>query len=94
MLILLTVIVSLMGNPGPTEGVVNSVDDAKQAVRQRYKMVLIGSKLLLQVVFYPLQKRTNAQFSQEEMDAIVSTAKDYGLQVAAHAHGDDGMQRN
>jgi hypothetical protein len=45
-----------MGNPGPTEGVVNSVDDAKQAVRQRYKMVLIGSKLLLQVVFYPLQK--------------------------------------
>jgi hypothetical protein len=25
-----------MGNPGPTEGVVNSVDDAKQAVRQRY----------------------------------------------------------
>ncbi len=27
----------LMGDPGPKEGVVNSVDDAKKAVRQRYK---------------------------------------------------------
>jgi hypothetical protein len=27
----------LMGNPGPKEGVVNSVDDAREAVRQRYK---------------------------------------------------------
>ena len=27
----------LIGPPGPTEGVVNSVDDARQAVRQRYK---------------------------------------------------------
>ena len=27
----------LMGPPGPTEGVINSVDDARQAVRQRYK---------------------------------------------------------
>jgi imidazolonepropionase-like amidohydrolase len=26
-----------MGNPGPKEGVVNSVDDAREAVRQRYK---------------------------------------------------------
>ncbi|HAO14798.1 MAG TPA: amidohydrolase, partial [Tenacibaculum sp.] len=27
----------LIGNPGPKEGVVNSVEDAKKAVRQRYK---------------------------------------------------------
>src|SRR5512134_2812671 len=27
----------LLGPPGPTEGVINSVDDARQAVRQRYK---------------------------------------------------------
>ena len=27
----------LMGDPGPKEGVVNSVDDARKAVRQRYK---------------------------------------------------------
>ena len=36
---------------------------------------------------------TNPQFTQEEMDAIVATAKDYGMKVAAHAHGDEGMQR-
>ena len=28
---------SLMGDPGPKEGVVNSIDDARKAVRQRYK---------------------------------------------------------
>ncbi|MDX1326801.1 MAG: amidohydrolase family protein, partial [Arenibacter sp.] len=28
---------SLMGDPGPNEGVVNSAEDAKKAVRQRYK---------------------------------------------------------
>jgi imidazolonepropionase-like amidohydrolase len=27
----------LLGPPGPSDGVVNSVDDARQAVRQRYK---------------------------------------------------------
>ena len=28
---------TLLGPPGPTEGVINGVDDARQAVRQRYK---------------------------------------------------------
>jgi imidazolonepropionase-like amidohydrolase len=85
---------SLMGNPGPTEGVVNSIDDAKQAVRQRYKNGADWIKITATGGVLSVAKSgTNAQFSQEEMDAIVSTAKDYGLQVAAHAHGDDGMQR-
>ena len=35
----------------------------------------------------------NPQFTQEEIKAITSTAKDYGMQVAAHAHGDEGMYR-
>lgn len=84
----------LMGNPGPTEGVVNSVDDAKQAVRQRYKNGADWIKITATGGVLSVAKSgTNAQFTQEEMDAIVSTAKDYGLQVAAHAHGDDGMQR-
>ena len=30
---------------------------------------------------------------EEEIKAITSTAKDYGMQVAAHAHGDEGMYR-
>ena len=35
----------------------------------------------------------NPQFTIEEIKAICDTAKDYGMSVAAHAHGDKGMQR-
>jgi len=35
----------------------------------------------------------NPQFTLEEIKAICETAKDYDMQVAAHAHGDEGMQR-
>ena len=35
----------------------------------------------------------NPQFTEEVMKAIVSTANDYGMHVAAHAHGDEGMFR-
>jgi imidazolonepropionase-like amidohydrolase len=84
----------LMGNPGPKEGVVNSVEDAKQAVRQRYKNGADWIKITATGGVLSVAKSgTNAQFTQEEIEAIVSTAKDYGLQVAAHAHGDEGMQR-
>src|SRR5450755_3502711 len=34
-----------------------------------------------------------AQFSDEELRAIVETAKDYGMPVAAHAHGAEAMKR-
>ena len=84
----------LMGNPGPKEGVVNSVDDAKQAVRHRYKNGADWIKITATAGVLSMAKSgTNPQFTQEEMDAIVSTAKDYGMKVAAHAHGDEGMQR-
>ena len=33
------------------------------------------------------------QFTLEEIQAICATAKDYGMIIAAHAHGDEGMQR-
>ena len=35
----------------------------------------------------------NPQFTLEEIKAICDTAKDYGMIIAAHAHGDEGMQR-
>ena len=84
----------LMGNPGPKDGVVNSVDDAKQAVRQRYKNGADWIKITATGGVLSVAKSgTNPQFTQEEIEAIVSTAKDYGMKVAAHAHGDEGMQR-
>jgi len=84
----------LIGNPGPKEGVVNSVEDAKKAVRQRYKN---GADLIKITatggVLSMAKSGQNPQFTLEEIKAICETAKDYGMHVAAHAHGDEGMQR-
>ncbi|WP_178985892.1 metal-dependent hydrolase family protein [Winogradskyella helgolandensis] len=85
---------NIMGDPGPKEGVVNGVEDAKKAVRQRYKN---GADLIKITatggVLSVAKSGQNPQFSVEEIKAICETAKDYGFHVAAHAHGDEGMQR-
>jgi imidazolonepropionase-like amidohydrolase len=84
----------LMGNPGPLEGVINGVDDAYQAVRQRYKE---GSDLIKITatggVLSQAKDGANAQFTVDEVKAIVAAAKDYGFKVAAHAHGAEGIKR-
>ncbi len=84
----------LMGDPGPKEGVINGVEDAYQAVRQRYKE---GSDLIKITatggVLSQAKDGANAQFTEEEIKAIVAVAKDYGFKVAAHAHGPEGMKR-
>ena len=84
----------LIGNPGPKEGVVNSVEDAKKAVRQRYKNGADCIKITATGGVLSVAKSgDNPQFTIEEVKAICETAKDYGMHVAAHAHGDEGMQR-
>ena len=84
----------LIGNPGPKEGVVNSVEDAKKAVRQRYKNGADCIKITATGGVLSVAKSgDNPQFTIEEIKAICETAKDYGMHVAAHAHGDEGMQR-
>ena len=79
---------------GPEDGVVNGVDDAAKAVRQRYKE---GSDLIKITatggVLSYAKDGMGAQFTEEEVRAIVKTAKDYGFKVAAHAHGAEGMKR-
>jgi len=84
----------LMGDPGPAEGVINSVEDARKAVRQRYKN---GADLIKITatggVLSVAKNGANAQFTQEEVNEIVKTAKEYGMNVAAHAHGIEGMKR-
>lgn len=84
----------LIGDPGPKDGVVNSVDDAKKAVRQRYKNGADMIKITATGGVLSVAKSgQNPQFTIEEIKAITETAKDYGMHVAAHAHGDEGMQR-
>lgn len=85
---------ALMGDPGPKEGVVNSVEDAKKAVRQRYKNGADCIKITATGGVLSVAKSgSNPQFTIEEIKAICETAKDYGMHVAAHAHGDEGMKR-
>lgn len=85
---------ALMADPGPKEGVINGADDARKAVRQRYKE---GSDLIKITatggVLSVAKSGSNPQFTDEELAAIVSTAKDYGMKVAVHAHGKEGMER-
>lgn len=84
----------LMGDPGPKEGVINSVDDAKKAVRQRYKDGADVIKITATGGVLSVAKNgQNPQFTLEEIRAICDTAKDYGMTIAAHAHGDEGMRR-
>ena len=84
----------LIGPPGPTEGVINSADDARQAVRQRYKEGSDLIKITATGGVLSYAKSADApQFTIEEIRAIVDTAKDYGYRVAAHAHGTEGMKR-
>lgn len=84
----------LVGPPGPTEGVVNSVDDARQSVRQRYKEGSDVIKITATGGVLSYAKSADApQFTVDEVKAVVDTAKDYGYRVAAHAHGTEGMKR-
>ena len=84
----------LMGDPGPAEGVLNGVEDARKAVRQRYKDGADFIKITATGGVLSLAKSgQNPQFTTEELEAVVQTANDYGMHVAAHSHGAEGMQR-
>ncbi|NEZ03027.1 amidohydrolase family protein [Wenzhouxiangella sp. XN201] len=84
----------LAGDPGPREGVLNGVAEARQAVRQRYKD---GADLIKITatggVLSVARSGDNAQFTDEELTAVIETAADYGMHVAAHTHGSEGMKR-
>ena len=84
----------LMGDPGPKEGVINGPDDARKAVRQRYKNGADVIKITATGgVLSVARDGKRPQFTEEELIAIVETANDYNLVTAAHAHGDEGMRR-
>jgi imidazolonepropionase-like amidohydrolase len=85
---------AIAGAPGPDEGVIDGVPAAMRAVRQRYQdganlIKITATGGVLSVAANGL----NPQFTQEEVDAIVQVADDYGMHVAAHAHGKEGMLR-
>jgi imidazolonepropionase-like amidohydrolase len=84
----------LKGDPGPAEGVINSVEEARKAVRQRYKNGADCIKITATGGVLSVAKDgSGPQFTMEELEAIIETARDYGMTTAAHAHGAEGMKR-
>jgi imidazolonepropionase-like amidohydrolase len=84
----------LVGDPGPHEGVINSPEEAVKAVRERYKEGADVIKITATGGVLSVAKSgKNPQFSIDEIKAITTTAKDYNMLTAAHAHGDEGIQR-
>jgi imidazolonepropionase-like amidohydrolase len=75
-------------------GIANGPDDMRRAVRQRYKDGADFIKIAATGGVLSLSKSGHAPlFTDDELRALVETAGDYGLKVAAHAHGTDGMKR-
>ena len=80
--------------PGPDEGIADGKDELIKAVRLQFKR---GSNVIKIAstggVLDLSEDGSGAQFSIEEIKAVVETAKDYGLKVACHAHGAEGIRR-
>jgi imidazolonepropionase-like amidohydrolase len=74
--------------------VCNGADDCREAVRQRYKDGADSIKITATGGVLSIAKSGSApQFTDQELAAVISTAHDYGMKVAAHAHGAEGIRR-
>lgn len=83
-----------LGEPGADQGVCNSPDSCREAVRARYKEGADLIKITATGGVLSIAKSGEApQFTVEELAAVVETARDYGYTVAAHAHGTEGIRR-
>jgi imidazolonepropionase-like amidohydrolase len=85
---------NLAGDPTPQDGIINSAGDAWKAVRQHYKD---GADLIKIMpsggVLDESKSADNAQMTVVEIKAVVAAARDYGMTVAAHAHGAEAIRR-
>lgn len=80
--------------PGPQQGVADGRDEVVKAVRFQFKKGADLIKIASTGGVLDLSKDgSGAQYSIEEIKAIVETAKDYGMKVACHAHGAEGIRR-
>lgn len=84
----------LMGDPGADNGVINSREEARKAVRQQYKNGAHVIKITATGGVLSLAANGIApQFTMDELAGIIEAANDLGMITAAHAHGDEGMKR-
>lgn len=80
--------------PGPEDGIADGKDELIKAVRFQFKKGADLIKIASTGGVLDLSKDgSGAQFSVEEIRDVVETAKDYGMKVACHAHGAEGIKR-
>jgi imidazolonepropionase-like amidohydrolase len=85
----------VMSWAAPSDGVINGPEQARQAVRQHYKegadlikIMASGGVLSVEV------SGDNSQMDEDEIKAVVTTAHEYGMKVAVHAHGAEAIRRS
>ncbi len=84
----------MLSNDDRMDGVINSTDEARQAIRQRYKDGADWIKITATGGVLSIAKNGKGpQFQDDELNALMATAKDYSFSVAAHAHGAEGIKR-
>jgi imidazolonepropionase-like amidohydrolase len=77
-----------------TNAIINSAEEARKAVRQHYKDGADWIKITATGGVLSIAKNGKGpQFQDDELQALIATAKDYNFGVAAHAHGAEGMKR-
>ena len=84
----------LSSNDPRLNTVCNGADSCREAVRKRYQDGSDSIKITATGGVLSIAKSGTApQFTDEELAAVITTAHDYGMKVAAHAHGTEGMKR-
>lgn len=84
----------LFDPPGPELGIADGPEECRAAVRNQVKHGADWIKVCATGGVLSLARDGRLpHYAQDELSAIVSTARDLGLRVAAHAHGDEGIRR-
>ena len=84
----------LMEKIGQPSNVAYGPDQCRQAVREQFKRGADVIKIASTGGVLDLSKDgSGPQYSEEEIRAVVETARDLGLKVACHAHGAEGIKR-
>jgi imidazolonepropionase-like amidohydrolase len=76
------------------DAVVDNPEAARKAVRQGYKEGARTIKIMASAGVLSLEAHSgNPQMTEAEIRAVIETAHDYELKVAAHAHGAESIKR-
>lgn len=79
---------------GPEDGIADGKDELVKAVRLQIKAGADVIKIASTGGVFELgDNNKKAKLTIDEIKAVVETANDYGLKVACHAHGAEGIRR-